>query len=63
MNSIEKLNFQALEIDRINLPWSSDVEAHLSAKNLQDKIITDTGISLQEKAKALVLIRHHLAEA
>jgi hypothetical protein len=64
MNSMEKLNFRALEIDGTNyLPWSLDVEAHLATKNLQDTIITDAGISLQEKAKALILIRHHLAEA
>jgi hypothetical protein len=36
---------------------------YLTSKNLQDAILTDTGISLQEKAKALISIRHHLAEA
>lgn len=45
------------------LSWSLDVEAHLVAKNLQDTIIIDNGLTLQEKAKALILTRHHLAES
>lgn len=63
MNSIEKLKFQALKIDGTNfLSWSLDVEAHLAAKDLQDTIITDNGPTLQQKAKALILIRHHLED-
>lgn len=62
-NSIEKLLFQALNMDGSNyLSWSLDAEAHLASKNLQDTIIIDVGVSLQDQAKALILIRHHLAE-
>lgn len=63
MTAIEKLNFQALRIDGSNyLTWSLDVEAHLAAKDLQDTIITDEGVTLQQKARSLVFIRHHLEE-
>src|SRR5450759_1863925 len=62
-NAIEKLYFQALNIDGSNyLSWSLDIEAHLASKDLQDTILTDTGPTLQQKAKALILIRHHLAD-
>lgn len=63
MNTIEKLNFKALSIDGSNyLTWSLEVEAHLASKVLEDTIITDAGPTLQDKARALILIRHHLAE-
>lgn len=61
---MENLLFQALNIDGSNyLSWSLDVEAHLASKDLQDSILTDNGPTLQDKAKALILIRHHLAES
>lgn len=60
---MEKLHFKALKIDGSNyLSWSLDAEAHLASKDLQDAIITDEEINLQQKARALILIRHHLAE-
>lgn len=63
MNMIEKLNFQALAIDGANyLSWSLDVEAHLVSKGLEDATLTNTGLTLQQKAQALILICHHLAE-
>lgn len=62
MTTVEKLLFEALSIDGANyLSWCLDIGAHLTSKNLQDTIITDAGCTLQEKAKALILIRHHLA--
>lgn len=62
MTIVEKLLFEALSIDRANyLSWYLDIEAHLSSRNLQDTITTDVGCILQEKAEALILIRHHLA--
>lgn len=64
LNTIEKLHFQALNIDGSNyLSWSLDIEAHLASKNLQDTILTDAGPTLQQKAQALILIRHHLADS
>lgn len=64
MNSMEKLLFQALSIDGTNyLSWSLDVEAHLSSKDLQDTVLTGNGLTLQQKVKALILIRHHLSES
>lgn len=60
---MEKLNFKPLERDNNNyLSWSLDVEAHLASKAMEDTIITDVGPNLQQKAKALILICHHLAE-
>lgn len=62
-STIEKLHFESLRIDGSNyLSWSLDVEAHLASKNLQDSIISDNGPTLQQKAQALILIRHHLAD-
>lgn len=56
-NTIEKLLFQALHIDGSNyLSWTMDIEAHLASKDLQDTILTDVGTTLQEMAKALILI-------
>lgn len=64
MNSIEKLHFQPLAIDGTNyLLWSLDIEAHLISRGLEDTILTDAGQSLKEKARSLILIRHHLIEA
>lgn len=63
MNTIEKLNFQALKIDGANyLSWSLDIDAHLASKGLEDTTIIDTGPALQDKAWALIFIRHHLVE-
>lgn len=39
-----------------------DLEAHLASKIILDSIETDAGVTLQAKAKALIFIRHHLAE-
>ncbi|CAM6104237.1 unnamed protein product [Calypogeia fissa] len=63
MNLIEKLQFKALTIDGANyLSWSLDIEAYLASKDLHDTIVTDASLTLQQKAKALIFIRHHLAE-
>lgn len=60
---MENLSFKALLIDGSNyLTWSLDAEAHLAAKNLHNAIFTDVGLNIQDKAKALVLIGHHLEE-
>jgi hypothetical protein len=62
--TIIKLNFQELRIDGSNsLSWSLDIDAHLNSKDIQDTILTDNGPTLQDKANALILIRHHLADS
>lgn len=63
-NTIEKLHFHALRIDGTNyLSWSLDVEAHLVSKDLHETILTENGPTLQQKAQAPILIRHHLADS
>jgi hypothetical protein len=63
MSSIEKLNFKALSIDGANyLSWALDVEVYLASKGLDDTISTDTGPTMQQRAQALMMIRHHLEE-
>lgn len=60
--AIAKLQFSALAIDGINyLPRSIDIAAHLEAGGLLSTI-SDSLITLERasKAKALILIRHHL---
>lgn len=61
---MEKLNFQVLAINGANyLSWAPDVEEHLASKGLEDTVIIDDRPNLQDKAKALILIRHHLTES
>jgi hypothetical protein len=63
MSTVEKLNFKALTIVGANyLSWGLDIDAHLTSKNLQDTINTNSGPTIQQRAQALVFIRHHLKE-
>ena len=63
MTSIEKLNFLPLTIEGENyLSWSLDVKSNLIARDIKNTITTDQGTTIQQKAKALVFIRHHLVE-
>jgi hypothetical protein len=63
MANLTKLEFAALEISGKNyLPWTLDAEIHLTAKDLE-KTITEANIaSPQERAKAMIFLRHHLHE-
>ncbi|XP_076937860.1 uncharacterized protein LOC143605743 [Bidens hawaiensis] len=63
MSNLSKLEFAALDISGNNfLPWTLDAKIHLTANNLGDTIKDDTQTTLQEKAKAMIFLRHHLHE-
>ncbi|PIN15116.1 hypothetical protein CDL12_12241 [Handroanthus impetiginosus] len=63
MPNLTKLEFEALDIMGKNyLLWVLDAEIHLDAKGLGAAIITRNEISRQDKAKAMISLRHHLYE-
>ncbi|XP_015170483.1 uncharacterized protein [Solanum tuberosum] len=64
MSNLSKLEFVALDISGKNyLSWVLDAEIHLTAKGLGDCIIEGNKASSQDKAKAMILLRHHLDES
>ena len=63
MANLTKLEFTALDISGKNyLPWTLDAEIHLTANNLGETIKDENKASQQEKAKAMIFLRHHLHE-
>ncbi|XP_019246333.1 PREDICTED: uncharacterized protein LOC109225983 [Nicotiana attenuata] len=63
MSNSSELEFVALDISRNNyLPWVLDAENHLDAKGLGDTIKEGNEASSQDKAKAMILLGHHLDE-
>ena len=63
MSKISSLNFIALNISGKNyLSWILDAEINLKAVNLRETIIEGNQRSLQDRAKALIFLRHHLHE-
>ncbi|XP_076907962.1 uncharacterized protein LOC143564629 [Bidens hawaiensis] len=63
MSNLSKLEFAALDISGNNyLPWTLDPKIHLTANNLGETIDDDNQTSLQDKAKAMIFLRHHLHE-
>ncbi|KAM0040455.1 hypothetical protein Hdeb2414_s0012g00394071 [Helianthus debilis subsp. tardiflorus] len=63
MSNLSKLEFTALEILGNNyLPWTLDAKIHLTANNLGETIIDGNQTSPQDKAKAMIFLRHHLHE-
>ncbi|XP_009763091.2 uncharacterized protein [Nicotiana sylvestris] len=63
MSNLSKLEFVALDISGKNyLSWVLDAEIHLAAKALENTIIQGNEASGQDKAKAIVFLRHHLDE-
>ncbi|XP_069148734.1 uncharacterized protein [Solanum lycopersicum] len=61
MSNLSKLEFVALDISGKNyLSW--DVEIHLAAKGLDATITQGNEASSQDKAKAMIFLRHHLDE-
>jgi hypothetical protein len=63
MVNLTKLEFVALDISGKNyLPWTLDTEIYLTTNNLGDTIKDENKASLQEKAKAMIFLRHHLHE-
>ena len=63
MLNLTKLEFSALDISGKNyLSRTLDAEIHLEAKNLGDTIKDDNQASLQDHAKLMIFICHHLHE-
>ncbi|GJX59630.1 hypothetical protein Tco_0291020 [Tanacetum coccineum] len=61
--NMSKLNFAVLDISgKDYLPWTLDPEIHLTANNLGETIKTGNKVSSQERAKAMIFLRHHLHE-
>ena len=63
MSNLTKLEFSALDISRNNyLSWILDTEIHLEAMNLGETITEGNNTSLQDHAKTMIFIGHHLHE-
>ncbi|XP_021974581.1 uncharacterized protein LOC110869649 [Helianthus annuus] len=63
MSNLSKLEFVALDISGNNyLPWTLDAKIHLTANNLGATINDENQTSAQDKAKAMIFLRHHLHE-
>ena len=63
MSNITKLEFAALDIlGKKYLSWILNAEIHLDAMNLGNTIKGGNTATLQDCAKALIFIRHHIDE-
>ena len=63
MENLAKLEFVALDITGKNyLSWILDAEIHLEANALGETIKDGNNASNQDKAKAMIFLRHHLHE-
>ncbi|XP_015166526.1 uncharacterized protein [Solanum tuberosum] len=63
MSNLSKFEFVALDISGKNyLSWVLDAEIHLAAKCLDATITQGNEASSQDKAKAMIFLRHHLDE-
>lgn len=63
MSNLAKLEFVALDITGKNyLSWVLDAEIHLDAKGLGETIKEGNETTSQDKAKAMIFLRHHLHE-
>ncbi|XP_060216468.1 uncharacterized protein LOC132643950 [Lycium barbarum] len=63
MSNLSKLEFVTLDISgKSYLSWVLDAEIHLTAKGLGDTIVEGNEASSQDKAKAMIFLRHHLDE-
>lgn len=63
MSNLTKLDFEALDISGKNyLAWALDAEIHLNAEGHGDTIKEVNRATDQQKAKAMIFIRHHLHE-
>ena len=63
MSNLTKLEFVAFDITRKNyLSWILDAKIHLDAMDLGDKIKEGNKASLQNHAKVMIFLRHHLHE-
>ena len=63
MTNLAKLEFVALDITGKNyLSWILDAEIHIEANALGETIKDGNNASNQDKAKAMIFLRHHLHE-
>ena len=63
MSNLAKIEFVVLNILGKNyLSWILNVEIHLDAMNLRNTIKEANDASLQDHAKALIFLRHHIDE-
>lgn len=63
MSNISKVEFTVLKISGNNYAsWALDAELHLESMGLADTIKDDNKASNQDRAKALIFLRHHLDE-
>lgn len=61
--NLAKLEFVALDISGKNyLSWVLDAEIHLQASNLGNTIKDNNTASQQDRAKAMIFLRHHIHE-
>ncbi|XP_022007633.2 uncharacterized protein LOC110906875 [Helianthus annuus] len=61
MTKLAKLEFMALDITGKNyLSWVLDAEIHLNANNLGETIKEVNKANTQDKAKAMIFLRHHI---
>ena len=61
MSNMTKIDFVVLDITGKNyLSWVLDAEIHLNAHGLEDTIVEGNQASNQQKAKAMIFLRHHL---
>lgn len=57
MATLEKLHWPALLVDGSNyLTWAVDVETYFASQELEDTLITDNGLTLKQKARAVFLL-------
>ncbi|XP_021857945.1 uncharacterized protein [Spinacia oleracea] len=63
MSNLAKLEIVALDITGKNyLSWVLDAEIHLDAKGIGETIKEGNKATCQDKAKAMIFLRHHLHE-
>ena len=63
MSNLSKLEFVALDISGKNyLSWVLDAKINLATKGLDVTITQGNEASSQDKAKAVIFLRHHLDE-
>ena len=61
MSNLTKLEFVTLDISGKNyLSWVLDAEIHLDAMNLGNTIKKGNDAFLQDRARTLIFLRHHI---
>ena len=61
MSNLTKLEFVALDLSGKNyLSWVLNVEIHLNAMGLRDTIKEENNESMQNYAKVMIFLHHHL---